>query len=541
MTAPGATTSAAMNLALLRGMAIAEIARAFGGGADPAPPSAAPDGPNQPARTAGASALPVSAAEAGAEAGRPASRQGDLPTLGPQRPGAAQWLAGLTPPRPMSDAPMPPALTRNAALLSAMSAAAGEGTAGAEAVPHRAAGSDPVAQQRPGAGGGLTDTRAGPAGRSTAGDGGPARVAVPDGAARNGQATPSGQMAGGPTPTATSFPLPGPPMGGGAMPVPSPAASVLPSDAAGGWTGADRTGPLPAPVAPTDGTVAPRDVQGRPVPAQGGGAVLPVPETARPVAPAPPVAGMTGAEGAAPPVQAGGEVAGRTDTGAAGGASVDRGADRLVPARSDGAPQASPAVAARQAEAPEQAQAPRSPDARAVADLPPPGPDAPRAVQVLHAALAAAVADAASFGAFPFMAEGRSGNAASMVIFNAAMIPSWPPALRFDQAMGGEKALRLGGAALAGMTPEQAAEYLAKMAAGFDFLLKVKKRLAATATEEKELLLGLFSFLGGALDALVRGLRMAVEQSLHQEEMLAELRIERDQKQGRRGRKRLDL
>jgi hypothetical protein len=175
------------------------------------------------------------------------------------------------------------------------------------------------------------------------------------------------------------------------------------------------------------------------------------------------------------------------------------------------------------------------------ADLPPLPPDTSRPVQVLHAALSAAITESASFGSFPFMALGREGNSASLVIFNAAMIPSWPPAFRLDQAMGGAKALQVGGAQLSQMTPEEAAEYIAKMAAGFDFLLKVKKRLSATVAEEKEMLLGLFSFLGAALDALVRGLRMAVEQSLEQQEMLAEVQIERGQKPGKRGRQRLNL
>lgn len=174
-------------------------------------------------------------------------------------------------------------------------------------------------------------------------------------------------------------------------------------------------------------------------------------------------------------------------------------------------------------------------------DLPPPPPDAQRAVQVLHSALTAAIAESTSYGAFPFMADTRAGNAASLVIFNAAMIPSWPPALRFDQAMGGEKALQVGGAQLAQMTPEEAAEYIAKMAAGFDFLLKVKKRLNATLAEEKELLLGLFSFLGAAFDSLLRGLKMAVEQSLEEQAMLADLQVELGRKPGKRNRQRLNL
>lgn len=165
------------------------------------------------------------------------------------------------------------------------------------------------------------------------------------------------------------------------------------------------------------------------------------------------------------------------------------------------------------------------------------------APQALTAALAVALAEAQGGGGFP-LTTGAQGAAASLVIFNAAMIPQWPPALRLDQAVT-DQAVRAAGADLAGMNPEEAAEYLAKMAAAFGFLLTVKKRLAKTVQEEKDLLLGLFSFLGVAFDTLTRGLQMAFDLTAEQRELLEEL-VLRDETgrrppRGGRGRERLKL
>ena len=152
-------------------------------------------------------------------------------------------------------------------------------------------------------------------------------------------------------------------------------------------------------------------------------------------------------------------------------------------------------------------------------------PDLPAGTS-LKAALSLAMADLAGVTGFPLMADSKSGGAAAMVIFNAAMIPQWPPAFKAQGAMGGEAALQAAGAQLAQMTPEEAAEYLSKMAAAFGFLLVVKKRLAKTMKEEKETLLGMFSFLGVALDTLVKGLQTALDLTVEQQAMLEELLAE---------------
>lgn len=151
----------------------------------------------------------------------------------------------------------------------------------------------------------------------------------------------------------------------------------------------------------------------------------------------------------------------------------------------------------------------------------------------MAAALSPAMAEALATGGFPLTFGGQGPSAASLVIFNAAMIPSWPPALQGDAPQQVEAALRAGGAVMAQMSPEEAAEYLAKMAAAFGFLLTVKKRLAQSLKEEKETLLGLFSFLGVALETLSKGLQMALDLTTEQREMLAELALAQGDEGGR--------
>lgn len=528
MTVPGATISAAMNLALLRGMAIAEIARAFGGGQDPAPSRAGTDNAPPPTTPVGTSPHPVDGQD-GTRTVTPAFRLAEYSAIGPQRHMAAQWLTGLTPPRPMHDVPMLPSLSQNATVLGALDPNVTFGTPNLRK----------DAATRPGMSGQAMHAQQGmeQSTRPTAA----AQTPATDPAGVQSRQVPTPQQAAAQPRAALHAQAPGmtvppgphvPPLSSGAATLPQGASAMaakppdtisVPPELARTETGMKLAVPLPGLAPSAETAVAPRQAEARHAPPPGGAPGIPSTDAARfAVASQAPL-----------------------DTGVSAGTPWPGQTESTAPMRSDGGMRNGPVGDTASAptldpssEAPLSA---RTPDARPTFDLPPPAPDAPRSIQVLHTALSAAITESATFGAFPFMAEGRSGNAASMVIFNAAMIPSWPPALRFDQAMGGENALRLGGAALAGMTPEQAAEYIAKMAAGFDFLLKVKKRLSMTAAEEKELLLGLFSFLGAALDALVRGLRMAVEHSLHEEAMLAEVRVERDRKQSRRGRQRLDL
>lgn len=532
MTAPGGANSAAMTLALLRGMAIAEIARAFGGGSDPAP-RATDDAPSRPVEAPRSGTAPaigqVRPADAGLPGGQsPAPVLAELAAPAPQRAANPLWLAGLSPPRAMQNDAVLPDLLRNGAVQTPAQPPQPNVLPG----PLRAA-FHPQAPQA-----------AAPGSSTTAG--------LPDAQAL--QPTPRPGF----TPPSSA-----PPVGSAFLGV----QPVLPTDGTAKPTQTtQQAAAITTTTQPTNQTASlaqPPSQPGRPdtsgnavrMGTQSQGMPIGDPASARfpsqdpaqlsPARFAPAIAQQSVEPGrsflAAPPTSSGPAQQGQGPSPVDGPVTHTRQPGTVV---QEGTITVRDTPAARDAGTAAPTDRPQpTPNQTAVqrADLPPLPPDTSRPVQVLHAALSAAITESASFGSFPFMALGREGNSASLVIFNAAMIPSWPPAFRLDQAMGGAKALQVGGAQLSQMTPEEAAEYIAKMAAGFDFLLKVKKRLSATVAEEKEMLLGLFSFLGAALDALVRGLRMAVEQSLEQQEMLAEVQIERGQKPGKRGRQRLNL
>jgi hypothetical protein len=143
----------------------------------------------------------------------------------------------------------------------------------------------------------------------------------------------------------------------------------------------------------------------------------------------------------------------------------------------------------------------------------------------LRAALPGAMDEAMAYGAFPFTLGGAGGSAAALVIFNAAMSPSWPPALRSD-LLTDPRTLRLAGAQLAEMSPQDAEAFLARMAGLFGFLLHVKKRLSRSLQDEKESLLGLFALFGVAMDTLVKGLQMAFDLTAEQRAVLERVALE---------------
>lgn len=159
----------------------------------------------------------------------------------------------------------------------------------------------------------------------------------------------------------------------------------------------------------------------------------------------------------------------------------------------------------------------------ATAAPPDPGPAAP---SHLKAAFPAALDEAMSYGAFPFTLGGTGASAAALVIFNAAMSPSWPPALRLDPQSPESQPIRLAGTQLAQMTPQETAEFLARMAALFGFLLLVKKRLSRSLQEEKESILGLFALFGVAMDTLVKGMQLAFDLTAEQRALLERVAVE---------------
>jgi hypothetical protein len=141
---------------------------------------------------------------------------------------------------------------------------------------------------------------------------------------------------------------------------------------------------------------------------------------------------------------------------------------------------------------------------------------------------------------------GRTGSVASGVIFNAAMIPGWPfpSAFAKDAAEGiNPKALlhRMA-TAVEGMTPQEAAEYLARIGGGHVLLRNLRKILTQLDMLEKEDVKGLlFSFLE-TLSAIASGLQTAFKlmaESAALQAAVAHGEVPEDD--GRPGRRRLRL
>ncbi|WP_163850641.1 hypothetical protein [Pseudooceanicola aestuarii] len=96
---------------------------------------------------------------------------------------------------------------------------------------------------------------------------------------------------------------------------------------------------------------------------------------------------------------------------------------------------------------------------------------------------------------------------ANLVIFNAAMLPGWPYPTAFarDGAPGSKAVLQQVGATLAAMSPEEMAEYLAKVGAGFALVRRLRKEMETIAAEERHSLLGLFALLSQAVNDVLAG------------------------------------
>lgn len=130
-------------------------------------------------------------------------------------------------------------------------------------------------------------------------------------------------------------------------------------------------------------------------------------------------------------------------------------------------------------------------------------PDVIRAALVL---LHSVDTTAASQAAFSF--ESRA--AAAGVILNAAMIPGWPfPSAfardtpRFDPA-----ALRELGQKLVAMTPEELAEYIAKIGGDHRLLRRIRRFLKQIDGEEGAMAMGFLAMLGAAMGQIARALSL---------------------------------
>lgn len=141
---------------------------------------------------------------------------------------------------------------------------------------------------------------------------------------------------------------------------------------------------------------------------------------------------------------------------------------------------------------------------------------------------------------------GRSTSVASGVIFNAAMIPGWPFPTAFakDGADGiNPKAmLHQLAAAIEGMSPEEAAAYMAKIGGGHAFLRNLRKLLKDLDLIEKDEVKGLlFAFLE-TISTIASGIQLAFRQ-MSESAALQEALVNGEDPDdgGRPGRRRLRL
>ncbi len=188
------------------------------------------------------------------------------------------------------------------------------------------------------------------------------------------------------------------------------------------------------------------------------------------------------------------------------------------PGRADGAPgatatlrdaAAAPAATATQA----QAQATTGP---ALA--------APLAAQTVTtpSALVALAAEGAIAAALTPGGQAAQAAAAS-VIFNAAMIPGWPypsAMAKGDPAAAASMKEALATLANAQMTPEEMAEYLAKLGARFGVIRRLRDIVDGIEKDSEEVL-GLLAMMGRILGSVLDGLKtsldlQAVEDALRQ-------------------------
>lgn len=113
--------------------------------------------------------------------------------------------------------------------------------------------------------------------------------------------------------------------------------------------------------------------------------------------------------------------------------------------------------------------------------------------------------------------------AAASVIFNAAMIPGWPypsAMAKGDPAAAASMKEALQTLANAKMTPEEMAEYLAKLGARFGVIRRLRDIVDGIEKDTEEVL-GLFAMMGRILGSVLEGLKtsldlQAVEDALRQ-------------------------
>lgn len=255
------------------------------------------------------------------------------------------------------------------------------------------------------------------------------------------------------------------------------------------------------------------------------------------------VAGESGAQAGPDRALAPGTAA-AIDHGLSTGASQPPGSENAQAAPSDAGRRAEAHAASRATDAPapgDDASTTGATDARA-ASAEARGSVAGRAGAVAQVAVFAE----ALLGLIAADGAGRSTSVASGVIFNAAMIPGWPFPTAFakDGADGiNTKAmLHQLAAAIEGLTPEEAAAYMAKIGGGHAFLRNLRKLLKDLDLIEKDEVKGLlFAFLE-TISTIASGIQLAFRQ-MSESAALQEALVNGEDPDdgGRPGRRRLRL
>jgi hypothetical protein len=112
--------------------------------------------------------------------------------------------------------------------------------------------------------------------------------------------------------------------------------------------------------------------------------------------------------------------------------------------------------------------------------------------------------------------------AASLIIYNAAMLPGWPYATAFAKdgpAQDAKAALQQLGAALNKMSPEEMADYLARVGANYGLIDLIRKGLSRDIDQQKQKLLGFLAVLARAVGDVMNSLKTSV--ALSADEMAA--------------------
>lgn len=156
-------------------------------------------------------------------------------------------------------------------------------------------------------------------------------------------------------------------------------------------------------------------------------------------------------------------------------------------------------------------------------------------------ALGVLLAEATAAGTLTQTSAADARAAANLVIYNAAMLPGWPYASAFAKdgpTQDAKAALQALGAALDKMSPQEMAEYLARMGANYGLIELIRKQMGKEIDDTKHRLLGFLAILAQAVGDVLDSLKASV---LLSEEEAAALKAARAGGSAQQGRRHLPL